>query len=148
MYEVSTWSLLSDAIDALGMVAKAGYWRVPNTTRFIACLNPVLALELSMKVLLARERVLNDAEEGCDVDKGFEAGWCSRQLSPWVQRDGAAGCKPCYKGELKLFFPILVALLILLLLLFFIWSTVIKRVVPPEIRRCERYSYLFFNWSC
>lgn len=30
----------SEGIDASGMVAKAGYWRVPNTTRFIACLNP------------------------------------------------------------------------------------------------------------
>ena len=71
---------------------------------------------------------LNDAEEGCNVDKGFEAGsiLCAN-CRPGYSRDGAAGCKPCYKGELKLFFPILVALLILLLLLFFIWSTVIKR---------------------
>ena len=70
----------------------------------------------------------DDTKEGCHVDKGFEAGsvLCANcQLG--YSRDGAAGCKPCYKGELKLFFPILVAVLILLLLLFFIWSTVIKR---------------------
>ncbi len=103
--------------------------RVPNTTRFIACLNPCACLGAFNEGIACKEKVfLNDAEEGCNVDKGFEAGsvLCAN-CQPGYSRDGAAGCKPCYKGQLKLFFPILVAVLILLLLLFFIWSTVIKR---------------------
>ena len=118
-----------DATDALGMVAKAGYWRVPNTTRFIACLNPCACLGAFNDGIVCKEKVfLNDAEEGCNVDKGFEAGsvLCAN-CQPGYSRDGAAGCKSCYKGELKLLFPVLVAVLILLLLLFFIWSTVVKR---------------------
>ena len=138
-----------DAIDALGMVAKAGYWRVPNTTRFIACLNPCACLGAFNEGIACEENVfLNDAEEGCNVDKGFEAGsvLCAN-CRPGYSRDGAAGCKPCYKGELKLFFPILVALIILLLLFFFIWSTVIKRGGAFRVSDgAKRYLYLFFNW--
>eukprot|EP00944_MAST-04C_sp_MAST-4C-sp1_P005340 g5340.t1 len=112
--------------DLSGVRAMIGFWRVPNTTIFVPCLNPCSclgAVNPSSACIEAKE----DHAEGCNVQKGYRQGsrLCADCL-PGYSRNGRGTCKKC-DNSVKVAVPILVIFALLSCLVFLVWSTVIKR---------------------
>ena len=109
-----------------GVRAMAGYWRVPNTTSFVPCLNPCSclgALNPSSTCLEAKTH----HKEGCNVQKGYLEGsrLCAGCRSGY-SRDGRGTCNKC-DDTVNVMVLILGILALLFCLAFLVWFTVIKR---------------------
>ena len=56
-----------------GVTAMAGYWRVPNTTSFVPCLNPCSCLGSINPSSTCPEAKVHHSE-GCNIQKGYQQG--------------------------------------------------------------------------
>ena len=78
-----------------GVTAITGYWRVPNTTSFIPCLNPCSCLGSINPSSTCPEAKVHHSE-GCNIQKGYQQGsrLCAGCRSGY-SRDGRGTCKKC-----------------------------------------------------
>ena len=121
------------ATDIHGVIAKTGYWRVPNSTKFVKCLNPCACLGALNPGIsgCSNNKSIGTITlpEGCNTFDGYREGSrlcadCMRGYS----RDGIGKCTPCYKDKsLSIGLFILLTLVIAFFLVFLVWTTVIKR---------------------